>query len=93
MSIALHSAALASAIHLSGGSSALYHRRMRRDVAAQIRRATALYTAGTHPAGQRALLFAAGTFPGCIRLLTSLTRVNPGAPPLDPAGASRPRPA
>ncbi len=79
MSIALHSAALASRIHLAGGDAALYHRTLHRDVAGQVRRATALYTAGTHPAGQRLLMGAAALLPASIRLLTTLTRVRQGA--------------
>ncbi len=79
MSIALHSAALASRIHLAGGDAALYHRTLHRDVAGQVRRATALYAAGTRPAGQRLLMAAAALLPASIRLLTTLTRVKQGA--------------
>ncbi len=75
MSIALHSAALATGVHLEGGGAADYHRRLRRDVAGQVGRATALYRAGRHPLGQHAVMTLARAAPGAIRFMISLTRV------------------
>ncbi len=76
MAVALHSAALAASTHIGGGSAATYHRRLHRDVAAQIRRASFIYRAGCHPAGQRAFMALAKTVPSAIRLAAAFTRVR-----------------
>ncbi len=77
MSIALHSAAVASACHLAGISAAAYHRRIRRDVGGQITRAGLLYRAGTSATGRAGLMRAAAMWPGGLQLAARLTRVPP----------------
>jgi hypothetical protein len=79
MSIALHSAAVAAAVFLSGGTAAAYHRRIRRDIAGQIGRAGTLYRVGSAPSLQPALMRLAAVWPGGLRLAASVTRVPPGA--------------
>ena len=78
MSIALHSAAVASACHLAGMSAAAYHRRIRRDVGGQIARAGWLYRVGASPAGRAGLMRAAAIWPGGLQLAARLTRVPAG---------------
>jgi 2-polyprenyl-6-methoxyphenol hydroxylase-like FAD-dependent oxidoreductase len=75
MSIALHSAAVAAAVFLSGGSAAHYHRRIRQDIAGQIGRAGALYRLGSAPFLQPALMQLASFWPSGLRLAASVTRV------------------
>jgi flavin-dependent dehydrogenase len=75
MSIALHSAAVAAAVFLSGGSAAAYHRRIRQDIAGQIGRAGALYRLGSAPSLQPALMHLAAFWPGGLRLAASVTRI------------------
>jgi flavin-dependent dehydrogenase len=73
MSIALHSAALAASAVSAGDSAASYHRRVRRDISGQIRRARWLYHLGQqHPAP---LLRLARLWPGSLRIAARLTRV------------------
>ena len=79
MSIALHSAAVAVSGVLGGQDAAEYHRQMRRDIAAQIGRAGALYRLGRAPAGQAALMGAVRLWPGALRLAARLTRVPQSA--------------
>jgi flavin-dependent dehydrogenase len=75
MSIALHSAAVAARSHLAGDPARVYHARMRQDIAAQIRRAGALYRVGRTAPGQIALMRLAERWPGALRLAARLTRV------------------
>lgn len=78
MSIALHSAFVAAACHLAGEDAALYHRRMRQDVAGQIGRAGVLYRLGSSALGRAGLMRAAAMWPGGVRLAARLTRVPAG---------------
>jgi flavin-dependent dehydrogenase len=75
MAIALHSAAAAARAFLAGQSAATYHRHLRRDIAGQISRASALYRIGRSSAGQRALFGFASLWPHGLRLAARLTRV------------------
>jgi flavin-dependent dehydrogenase len=75
MSIALHSAALATSTYLAGGSSAAYHNRLAGDITGQIHRAGALHSLVQFPAARAAFLTAARTFPGVLPLTAHLTRV------------------
>ena len=75
MSIALHSAVVAADHVLAGKTASAYHSRMRRDVAAQIGRAGALYRLGRSPTGGALLMHVAARFPAGLRLAASLTRV------------------
>jgi flavin-dependent dehydrogenase len=78
MSIALHSAVVAAACLLDGRSCRAYHTRMRRDIAGQIGRASALYRLGRAPGGQRLLMRLATVWPrGLIGVGAALTRVPP----------------
>jgi flavin-dependent dehydrogenase len=79
MAIALHSAAVATEVYLSGGGADLYHRRMRRDIAGQIRRAGALYRVGRSGPGQEILMRLAALWPYGLRLAAAMTRVPDSA--------------
>ena len=73
MSIALHSATAAAAAYLAGQPAEAYHRRMRRDVGGQIRRASALYGLARSAPGLLMRLGAA--WPSGLSLAAALTRV------------------
>ena len=75
MSIALHSASVAVSAHLGGQPTAAYGRRMRSDIAGQIRRASALYRLGSSPAGRVLLMRLGVAWPGGLALAARLTRV------------------
>jgi len=80
MSIALHTAVVAATCLLDGRSSRTYHTRIRRDIAGQIGRASALYRLGRAPGGQRLLMRLATAWPrGLIGVGAALTRVPPRA--------------
>ena len=79
MAIALHSATAAAAAYLGGESAAAYHRRMRRDIAGQIRRASALYGLARSAPGQALLMRLGAAWPPGLALAASLTRVPAGA--------------
>ncbi len=79
MSIALHSARLAARAILGGGTPAAYHAAFRRDVGAQIGRATALQRGGETTAGRRLVMAGVGLVPGLLRWAATLTRVPPAA--------------
>jgi flavin-dependent dehydrogenase len=79
MSIALHSARLAARAILGGGTPAAYHAAFRRDVGAQIGRATALQRGGETTAGRRLVMAGVGLVPGLLRWAAALTRVPPAA--------------
>ncbi len=77
MAIALHTAF--AAVH--AGSAAEYHHRMRRDLAGQLRRASALHRLGlTHPG---VLIRAMRAWPGALAWAARLTRVS--GPAMSPA--------
>ncbi len=75
MSIALHSAALATSTYLADGGGAKYHRRLAGDISGQIFRAGALHGLVQFPPARAAFLSAARAFPGLLPLTASLTRV------------------
>ncbi len=75
MSIALHSAALATSTYLADGGGAKYHRRLAGDISGQIFRAGALHGLVQFPPARAAFLTAARAFPGLLPLTASLTRV------------------
>lgn len=75
MAIALHSAGLAAAAITEGASSRLYHRRLRRDLAGQIARASLLYRAQQSAAAQQALFALAHSAPFALRWVARHTRV------------------
>jgi flavin-dependent dehydrogenase len=87
MAIALHSATLAAGMVLAGASADAYHRRLRRDVASQVRRAWWLYRAGRWAPGQAALMQAAERWPRLLGLAATLTRVPPAALAASASGA------
>jgi flavin-dependent dehydrogenase len=75
MAIALHSAMLAAEAHLAGEPATLYAARMRRDVARQMARATALHRIGRSSVGQGVLMQLATAWPGLLGLANRLTRL------------------
>jgi flavin-dependent dehydrogenase len=75
MSIALHTAVIAAASYLAGGSAADYHRRIRRDIVGQIGRATQLYRLGSSATGKAVLMCLVATWPRALHLATRLTRI------------------
>jgi flavin-dependent dehydrogenase len=75
MSIALHSAALASTMFLRGETAAAYHRRLAKDVAAQIGRAGWLYRMAQAPATNRLVFQLARRLPGTLAYAARLTRI------------------
>ena len=79
MSIALHSARLAAAAVLGGATPAAYHARFRRDVGAQIARATWLQRGGETRVGRHLLVAGIGMVPPLLRWAAALTRVPPAA--------------
>lgn len=79
MAIALHSAAVATAVHLSGQDSAHYQRRIANDIARQIGRAHRLYRLARRPPGQAAMMAAARFWPGLLRRAALATRVPQAA--------------
>jgi flavin-dependent dehydrogenase len=79
MSIALHSARLASAGIISDGTPDAYHRQLARDVAGQVRLATVLSRVMVRSSGQHALGLAARFMPALIGLVAGRTRVPDAA--------------
>jgi flavin-dependent dehydrogenase len=79
MSIALHSAELAAATFLEGGTADAYQRRLSLDVAAQVRLATVLSQGMVRRAGQAAFGAAARAWPGLVSAVASRTRVPQAA--------------
>lgn len=75
IAIAMHSASLAAATILSDGSSASFHRRMRADIARQIRLASLLYGMSCAPLGRGLLLAALRLEPRLLRTLAAWTRI------------------
>ncbi len=75
MSIALHSAALASQKWLGGEGAEAYHRRLADDVAAQIRRAGLLYWAANASWTRGMFLRLVDALPSSLRYAAQLTRI------------------
>jgi flavin-dependent dehydrogenase len=75
MSIALHTAVVAASCYLAGGSAADYHRRIRRDIARQIGRASQLYRLGSSATGKAVLMRMVATWPSALHLAARLTRI------------------
>ena len=75
ISMALHSAAQSAASLLGGESAFSYHRRMHRQLAAQMRVAGRLYAIGKSRIGQGAMLRAAQLWPGVLQVVARATRV------------------
>ncbi len=76
MAIAMHSGRLAAQTYLDRGRAApLFHARLRRDVAGQVRLAGALYGASRSRLGRRALVGACRLWPGALGLFAERTRV------------------
>ncbi|MGH7044453.1 MAG: hypothetical protein ACREFY_20305, partial [Acetobacteraceae bacterium] len=82
MSIALHSASVAVACYLAGLPAIAYHRRMRRDISRQIRRASALYSLARWSGGQAVLMALACAWPGGVRIAARLTQLPERAEPI-----------
>lgn len=78
VAVALHSAGSAASAWLAGEPSAAHHHRLRRNVAAQMRRASWLHAACIAAPAQKPLVAACATFPGLMRLAATWTRI-PGA--------------
>ncbi|MGH6608804.1 MAG: NAD(P)/FAD-dependent oxidoreductase, partial [Burkholderiaceae bacterium] len=76
MAIALHSAALAVKLHMTGRSARDYHERIRADVCRQVARAEALYRFGRSTSGQSMLIPMARAWPRGVRLAAAFTRVS-----------------
>ncbi|MCG2842786.1 electron transfer flavoprotein [Sandaracinobacter sp. RS1-74] len=79
MSLALHSARLATAALLTGAGHGGYYRRLERDVAGPLRRATWLQRLSAEEGRRRQLAGAAALLPGLLRLGARWTRLSPGA--------------
>jgi flavin-dependent dehydrogenase/uncharacterized protein (DUF2147 family) len=93
MSIALHTATRAAELHLAGATASDYHHRIRRDIAAQIRRATLLYRIGRSPPARSLLMALAGLFPQSLTWAAAFTRLPMTALALcliSAAGAAQP---
>jgi len=92
MSIAMHTGRLAADAYLAGDETGrTFHRRVRADIAGQIRFAAVLHRAGRSAPGRRALLRACRLWPGAMRLFASWTRLPASA--LASAGHGRVSPA
>ena len=75
MSIALHSAIVASDYCLRGLSAAAYHRQMRKDIAPQIACATGLYGLMANSTGQALIMMMTRHWPRLLALMAALTRI------------------
>jgi flavin-dependent dehydrogenase len=75
MSIALHSAIMAASCYMAGAPAAVYHQRMRRDIAGQIALSGLLDRTGRTKAGQIALMRLGALWPSGLRLAARLTRL------------------
>ncbi|EIM28897.1 NAD(P)/FAD-dependent oxidoreductase [Microvirga lotononidis] len=77
MSIALHSGCLAASIYLDHGQAAsIFHHRVRSDIGRSIRLASTLNSAVRHAAGQQAIFRLSRLWPGAMRHVAALTRVQ-----------------
>ena len=79
MSIALHSAELAAATYLDGGSADAYQRKLARDVTGQVLLATILSHGLVRRPAQSALSAAARLWPGLVSTVAFHTRVSDAA--------------
>jgi len=79
MSIALHSAELAAESYLAGHSAEAFQARLSRDVATQVRLATALSLGLVRRPTQLVLSAAARLFPALVTTIASRTRVSDAA--------------
>jgi hypothetical protein len=68
-------AVVAASSYLAGGSAADYHRRMRRDIARQIGRASQLYRLGSSATGKAVMMRMVATWPSALHLAARLTRI------------------
>jgi flavin-dependent dehydrogenase len=79
MSIALHSAALASDYFLRGSGPSSYRRQMARDVGGRVRFAAILSAAAVTKTGRLTVRCGAAAAPGLVSVIASLTRVPAAA--------------
>jgi flavin-dependent dehydrogenase len=75
IAIALHSARLAADVHLAGGTADEFQRRLARDVAGQVRRATWMSRLLVRPAGQVVAAAAARLLPDIVAGIARTTRI------------------
>lgn len=75
IAIAMHSAGVAAATFLEGGSASAFHRRMRADIGRQIRLASLLYGLTQGTLGRGILLAALRLHPEILRALAAWTRI------------------
>lgn len=75
MAIAMHTAHLASATLLRGASAEDYHSQLAKDVAAQIRRASALWTLARHPSTHGLFFHAVRLLPKMLNIAAVATRI------------------
>jgi menaquinone-9 beta-reductase len=75
VALALHSARSAASTWLSGEPAVAHHRRLRGDVAAQMRRASWLHAGCIASPAQAPLVAACAVFPGLMRLAAAWTRI------------------
>ncbi|HEX2552917.1 MAG TPA: FAD-dependent monooxygenase [Microvirga sp.] len=90
IAIAMHSAGVAAATILEGGSAGAYHARMRADIGRPIRLACALSALSAAPLGRGLLLAALRLEPRLLRMLAAWTRIP--APRLRSGRAAGPAP-
>jgi menaquinone-9 beta-reductase len=88
MSIALHSANVAAACFLAGGSAAEFQRRLAADVGLSVRFATVLSAMSVHPLGRNFITSALSFLPGAMRVVAAATRIPPSALTRARAGAA-----
>ena len=79
ISIALHSARLATRAYLEGRSAAEFHGSLRGEIGRPIRLASLIDNASRAASRQRTLVRAAQAWPGAMRLVARLTRIPPSA--------------
>jgi flavin-dependent dehydrogenase len=80
IAIALHTGRLAAATYLAHGEAAdLFHRKVREDIAGQIRMASLVYALTELPLGRSALALLCRAFPGVMRAIATSTRVPEAA--------------
>ncbi len=79
MSIALHSAQLASRAYLNGGIATEYHRALEKDVGRQVGRATTISKILVNPSGQRLAMAAAYLIPSILKATATVTRITNSA--------------
>ena len=75
IAIAMHSAGMAAATFLEGGSASVFHRRMRADIGRQIRLASLLYGLTQGTLGRGILLAALRLHPEILSALAAWTRI------------------